>query len=131
AIYTTSERDATLDLDDSGVVTVSAAAGQEVTGETNVAPGSELEVEMESESDANPFVIRPEIDVATDGTYTATADFSDYSAGTNFTVQTLDVDGDSDFSDEEDGRIIEADTATVSISDQESDGSEVVVDSAQ
>ncbi|KAA9406726.1 PGF-CTERM sorting domain-containing protein [Haloarcula sp. CBA1131] len=131
AIYTTSERDATLDLDDSGVVTVSAATGQEVTGETNVAPGSELEVEMESESDANPFVLRPETDVAADGTYTATADFSDYSAGTNFTVQTLDVDGDSDFSDEEDGRIVEADTATVSISEQESDGSEVVVDSAQ
>ncbi|RLM90605.1 BGTF surface domain-containing protein [Haloarcula sp. Atlit-7R] len=131
AIYTTSERDATLNLDDSGVVTVSAAAGQEVTGTTNVAPGSELEVEMESESEANPFVLRPETDVAPDGTYTATADFSEYSAGTNFTVQTLDVDGDSDFSDEEDGRIVEADTATVSISDQESDGSEVVVDSAQ
>ncbi|WP_336337277.1 DUF7282 domain-containing protein [Haloarcula brevis] len=131
ALYTTSERDATLNLDDSGVVTVSAAAGQEVTGTTNVAPGSTLEVEMESENEANPFVIRPETDVAADGTYTATADFSDYSAGTNFTVQTLDVDGSSEFSDEEDGRIVEADTATVSISDQESDGSEVVVDSAQ
>ena len=131
AVYTTSERDATLNLDDDELVTVSAAAEQEVTGTTNVAPGSTLEVEMESESDANPFVIRPEVDVATDGTYTATADFQDYSAGTNFTVQTLDVDGNGDFSDEEDGRIIEANTATVSISEQESDGSEVVVDSAQ
>ncbi|NLV12074.1 DUF7282 domain-containing protein [Haloarcula argentinensis] len=131
AIYTTSERDATLDLDDDGFVTVSAAAGQEVTGTTNVAPGTELEVEMESESEANPFVIRPEVDVATDGTYTATADFSDYSAGANFTVETLDVDGDADFTDEEDGRIVEAGTASVSISDQESTGSEVVVDSAQ
>jgi len=131
ALYTTSERNANLNLDADGLVTVSAAAGQEVTGETNVAPGSELEVEMESENDANPFVIRPETEVATDGTYTATADFSDYSAGTNFTVETLDVDGGTEFSDEEDGRIVAADTATVSISDQESDGSEVVVDSAQ
>ncbi|WP_336358225.1 DUF7282 domain-containing protein [Haloarcula sp. CGMCC 1.6347] len=131
AIYTTSERDATLNLDDDDLVTVSAAAGQEVTGETNVAPGSELEVEMESENEANPFVLRPETDVAPDGTYTATADFSDYSAGTNFTVRTLDVDGSNDFSDEQDGRIVKADTATVSISEQESDGSEVVVDSAQ
>jgi len=131
ALYRTSERDAQLDLDDDGLVTVSAAVDQEVTGETNVAPGSELEVEMESENDANPFVLRPETDVATDGTYTAVGDFSDYSAGTNFTVQTLDVDGDDGFSDEEDGRIVEADTATVSISDQESDGSEVTVDSAQ
>ncbi|EMA32886.1 DUF7282 domain-containing protein [Haloarcula japonica] len=131
ALYSTSERDATLDLDDDDLVTVSAAAGQEVTGTTNVAPGTELEVEMESESDANPFVLRPEVDVATDGTYTATADFSDYSAGTNFTVETLDVDGNADFTDEEDGRIVEAGTATVSISEQESTGSEVVVDSAQ
>ncbi|WP_336337275.1 DUF7282 domain-containing protein [Haloarcula brevis] len=131
ALYRTSERDATLNLDDDGFVTVSAAAGQEVTGDTNVAPGSELEVEMESESEANPFVLRPEATVDNNGTYTATADFSDYSAGTNFTVQTLDVDGDEDFSDEEDGRIVEGATATVSISNQESDGSEVVVDSAQ
>ncbi|MFU1780739.1 BGTF surface domain-containing protein [Haloarcula japonica] len=131
ALYTTSERNADLNLDDDGLVTVSAAAGQEVTGTTNVAPGSELEVEMESENDANPFVIRPETNVATDGTYTATADFSDYSAGTNFTVETLDVDGGTQFSDEEDGRIVEAGTATVSISEQESTGSEVVVDSAQ
>jgi len=130
-LYQTSERDASLNLDDDGFVTVQAAAGQDVTGETNVAPGSELEVEMESESEANPFVLRPEADVGPNGTYTATADFSDYSAGTNFTVQTLDVDGNEDFSDEEDGRIVEAATATVSISDQESDGSEVVVDSAQ
>jgi len=130
-LYRTSERNADLNLDDDGFVTVSAAAGQEVGGTTNVAPGSELEVEMESENDANPFVIRPETDVGPNGTYTATADFSDYSAGTNFTVETLDVDGDTDFSDEEDGRIVEAETATVSVSDQESDGSEVVVDSAQ
>jgi len=131
ALFTTSERNTNLNLDDDDLVTVSAATGQEVSGTTNVAPGSELEVEMESENDANPFVIRPETEVATDGTYTATADFSDYSAGTNFTVRTLDVDGSNAFSDEEDGRIVAADTATVSISDQESDGSEVVVDSAQ
>ncbi|MFU1780738.1 BGTF surface domain-containing protein [Haloarcula japonica] len=131
ALYTTSERNAELNLDEDGFVTVGAAAGQTVSGDTNVAPGSEFEVEMESEGEANPFVERPEATVGPNGTYVATEDFSDYSAGTNFTVQTLDVDGDEDFSDEEDGRIVEADTATVSISDQESDGSEVVVDSAQ
>jgi len=135
ALYSTSERNAELNLDSDGLVTVSAAAGQEVSGETNVAPGTELEVEMESENEANPFVLRPETDVGPNGTYTATADFSDYSAGTNFSVQTVDDSSvsisDTDFSDEEDGRIVAADTATVSISDQESDGSEVVVDSAQ
>jgi len=128
--YRTSERDASLNLDNDGFVTVSAAAGQEVSGDTNIAPGTELEVEMESESEANPFVVRPEATVGPNGTYTATSDFSDYSAGTNFTVQTLDVGGD-DLGDEEDGRIVEGATASVSISDQDSDGSEVTVDSAQ
>ncbi|MDQ2072686.1 DUF7282 domain-containing protein [Haloarcula sp. NS06] len=127
--YSIVDRDATLNTAN-GLVQVQAAADQQVTGTTSVAPGSELEVEVESESDSNPFLDRPEATVATDGTFSATVDFSDYSAGTNFTAQTLDVDGDN-LGDEEDGQITDADTSTVSISDQESDGSEVVVDSAQ
>ncbi|MDQ2072688.1 surface glycoprotein [Haloarcula sp. H-GB4] len=127
--YSIVDRDATIDTTN-GLVLVQAAADQQLTGTTTVAPGSEFEVEVESESDSNPFLDRPEATVTTDGTFSATADFSDYSAGTNFTAQTLDVDGD-ELGDEEDGQITDADTATVSISDQESDGSEVVVDSAQ
>ncbi|WP_058995087.1 BGTF surface domain-containing protein [Haloarcula sp. CBA1127] len=127
--YSIVDRDATLDTAN-GLVQAQAAADQQVTGTTTVAPGSELEVEVESESDSNPFLDRPEATVGQNGTYTATVDFSAYSAGTNFTAQTLDVDGDN-LGDEEDGQLTDSDTATVSISDQESDGSEVVVDSAQ
>ncbi|WP_058995085.1 BGTF surface domain-containing protein [Haloarcula sp. CBA1127] len=127
--YSIVDRDATIDTTN-GLVLVQAAADQQITGTTTVAPGSEFEVQIESESESNPFLDRPEATVDADGTFTATADFSDYSAGTNFTTQTLDVDGD-ELGDEEDGQITDADTATVSISDQESDGSEVVVDSAQ
>ncbi|MGB9952924.1 DUF7282 domain-containing protein [Haloarcula marismortui] len=127
--YSIVDRDATIDTTN-GLVLVQAAADQRLTGTTTVAPGSEFEVEIESESESNPFLDRPEATVDTDGTFTATADFSDYSAGTNFTAQTLDVDGD-ELGDEEDGQITDAATATVNINDQESDGSEVVVDSAQ
>ncbi|WP_367175451.1 DUF7282 domain-containing protein [Haloarcula rubripromontorii] len=127
--YSIVDRDATLDTAN-GLVQAQAAADQQITGTTTVAPGSELEVEVESDSDSNPFLDRPEATVGQNGTFSATADFSDYSAGTNFTAQTLDVDGDN-LGDEEDGQLTDAATATVSISDQESDGSEVVVDSAQ
>ena len=127
--YTITDRDASLNTAN-GLVTVQAAADQPVSGTTTIAPGSEIEVRLDSESDANPFIIRPEATVTPNGTFTAMADMSDYSAGTNFTAQVLDVDGD-ELGDEEDGRITSAPTATVSISDQESDGSEVVVDSAQ
>jgi len=127
--YTITDRDATINTAN-GLVTLQAAADQPVTGTTTVAPGSEIEVRLDSESDANPFILRPEATVTSNGTFTATADMSDYSAGTNFTAQVLDVDGD-ELGDEEDGQLTAAATATVSISDQESDGSEVVVDSAQ
>ncbi|KAA9410233.1 PGF-CTERM sorting domain-containing protein [Haloarcula hispanica] len=129
AEYSIVDRDVTIDTTN-GLVLVQAATDQRITGTTTVAPGSELEVEVESESESNPFLDRPEATVESDGTFTATADFSDYSAGTNFTTQALDVDGDQ-IGDEEDGQITDAETATVSINDQESDGSEVVIDSAQ
>ncbi|KAA9398135.1 PGF-CTERM sorting domain-containing protein [Haloarcula sp. CBA1130] len=127
--YSIVERDASVDTTN-GLVTVQAATDQQITGTTTVAPGAEVELEVESESQSNPFLERPEVTVEPDNTYTATLDFSEQSAGTNFTAQFLDTNGD-ELGDEEDGEITDAATASVSISDQESDGSEVVVDSAQ
>ena len=127
--YEIVERDAAVDTTN-GLVTAQAAADQQITGTTTVAPGAEIEVEIESESDSNPFLERPETTVNADGTFAAAVDFSDQSAGTNFTAQFLDTNGD-ELGDEEDGQLTDAATASVSISDQESDGSEVVVDSAQ
>ncbi|NHX41309.1 MULTISPECIES: BGTF surface domain-containing protein [Haloarcula] len=127
--YSVVERDASIDTTN-GLVTAQAAADQQITGTTSIAPGAEIEVEVESESESNPFLERPETTVNADGTFAAAVDFSDQSAGTNFTAQFLDTNGDQ-LGDEEDGQLTDAATATVSISDQESDGSEVVVDSAQ
>ncbi|EMA16262.1 DUF7282 domain-containing protein [Haloarcula marismortui] len=127
--YSVVERDASIDTTN-GLVTAQAAADQQITGTTSIAPGAEIEVEVESESESNPFLERPETTVNADGTFAAAVDFSDQSAGTNFTAEFLDTDGNT-LGDEEDGQLTDAATASVSISDQESDGSEVVVDSAQ
>ncbi|EMA16029.1 DUF7282 domain-containing protein [Haloarcula amylolytica] len=127
--YSVVERDASIDTTN-GLVTAQAAADQQITGTTSIAPGAEIEVEVESESESNPFLERPETTVNADGTFAATLDFSDQSAGTNFTAEFLDTNGNA-LGDEEDGQLTDAATASVSISDQESDGSEVVVDSAQ
>ncbi|WP_277815035.1 DUF7827 domain-containing protein [Haloarcula salina] len=104
ANYTITERDAGLDTT-GGFVTVEAATNQSVSGATTVAPGSEVEVSLDSESEANPFIHRPAATVTSSGTFTATADMSEYAAGANFTADVLDVDGDS-FAVDEDGRIV-------------------------
>ncbi|NLV07485.1 BGTF surface domain-containing protein [Haloarcula rubripromontorii] len=106
ANYTITERDAGLDATD-GLVTVEAAANQSVSGTTTIAPGSEVEVSLDSESEANPFIRRPAATVASNGTFTATADMSEYAAGVNFTADVLDVDSDS-FAVDGDGRIVTA-----------------------
>ncbi|MGB9933191.1 BGTF surface domain-containing protein [Haloarcula amylolytica] len=107
--YTLVARDATLDTT-AGPVSVQPAADQPVTGTTTAAPGSALKIRLSSESDANPFIRRPEGTVSPNGTVTATADLSEYAAGTNFTAQILDVDGD-ELGNDESGRIVTADTA--------------------
>ncbi|WP_336338812.1 DUF7827 domain-containing protein [Haloarcula brevis] len=102
--YEITDRDATLTTTDD-VVLAQAAADQPVTGTTSVAPGSELTVRLASESDANPFISRPGATVTRNGTFTATADMSGHSVGTNFTATALDVTGEA-FGTAADGQIV-------------------------
>ncbi|MBX0324037.1 surface glycoprotein [Halomicroarcula sp. F13] len=120
--FTFEEPDSTLNGDQD--ITVQAASGQEIPGTTNVAPGTEVTVKISSQSDASPFLKQPTAYVQADGSFTAVADFSENSPGTNFTASTAISD------DEIDGTIGAAPSASVSISDQESNGETVVVDSA-
>ncbi|AUG48822.1 hypothetical protein BVU17_02875 [Haloarcula taiwanensis] len=113
ANYTITERDAGFDTTD-GRVTVEAAVNQSVSGTTTIAPGSDVEVSLASESQANPFIHRPGATVTSNGTFTATSDMSKYAAGVNFTADVLDVDGDS-FAADKDGRIVSAATANGSV----------------
>jgi len=110
------------------LILIESASSQTVSGQTNYAPGTDLTVRVQSSDSASPFQVRPEATVQTDGTFTTEgADFSDVSPGTNLTLQTRR--GGSPVGDEYDGRIGEVPTASVSISNQTTDGSTVTVDS--
>ncbi|ACV48064.1 MULTISPECIES: DUF7282 domain-containing protein [Halomicrobium] len=110
------------------LILIESASGQTISGSTNYAPGTDLNVRVKSSDTASPFQTRPEATVQTDGTFTTEgADFSEVSPGTNLTLQTRR--GGSAVGDEYDGRIGEVPTASVSISNQTTDGSTVTVDS--
>ena len=102
--FSVEDRDIELDTNADDEIVLGAAAGQEVTGTTNVAPGSDIEVSLDSDTSGDPFVKRPEGTVNTDGSFTAVADFSDNDAGSEFTATASIGDFDSD---EYDGRLIE------------------------
>ena len=120
--------EATLNTSISDHVTVSAAPRQEIIGTTTAAPGSEVTVQIESDSETHPFIFRPETTVRPDRTFTATQNFSDQSADVNFTV---DVRRDSSkiSASEENGQTVGV--GTVRFDDQEPDRGEIIISSAQ
>ncbi|NLV11556.1 hypothetical protein GOC74_16635 [Halomicrobium mukohataei] len=65
-------------------LTVEAAPGEQISGETTLPPGTRLTVRIESASSASPFLKRLEATVADDGTFTATGDLSDLPPDTAF-----------------------------------------------
>ncbi len=122
------DRDDGTSLNNDDDVVVRAAEGQNISGESVVAPGTELTVFLRSSDSSAPFLKQPTAIVQPDGTFTATADFSDEQPGANFTGQ-VRLSGD-ELGEEIDGRVAAAPVASVNISDQESDGETVTVDSA-
>ncbi|SFQ10825.1 PGF-CTERM protein [Halolamina pelagica] len=71
---------------DSEPVQVAAADGQTVTGQTNLAPGTELTVRVRSQDTQPGFYDTQTVTVGADGTFTATFDFSEQSTGDKFTA---------------------------------------------
>ncbi|WP_018256250.1 BGTF surface domain-containing protein [Halomicrobium katesii] len=65
-------------------LTVEAAPGEQLSGETTLPPGTRLTVRIESTTSAAPFLKRLEATVADDGTFTATGDLSDLPPDTAF-----------------------------------------------
>jgi surface glycoprotein (TIGR04207 family)/PGF-CTERM protein len=94
---------------------VSQASGQTVTGDTNIAPGTELSLRVRSQSGVSPsFLKTADPVVQSDGTYSATFDFSEQNVGDEYDIQAnaqVLIDGPQ----EESGEVVEAvatDTAT-------------------
>ncbi|WP_276272196.1 DUF7282 domain-containing protein [Haloarcula litorea] len=119
------DRDAT--LNGGNDIVVQSATGQSISGTTNLAPGSEVTVRIRDDADTAAFLKQPDATVGVNGSFTATADFSDVSPGTNFTAQTRI--GSSNVGDSVDGTVTSGPAASVIISDQESNGETVTVDS--
>lgn len=81
--------DANADIDNDGSVdevTVRKAPGQELTGTTTVAPGTELAVKVTGTDPGSPFIKPLSTVVQADGAWSATGNFSDTAQGANFTV---------------------------------------------
>ncbi|MFC5969879.1 BGTF surface domain-containing protein [Halomarina salina] len=117
----------TEEVNDEDMVVVRAEDNQTVSGETEYAPGAQVRVVVRSTGDS-PFLLDDTAEVQDDGTFSSSFDFSDYSENTTFTVE-ADAQGIFSASDSANGVINPAQTAEVSISDQEGDGSTVTVDS--
>ncbi|AKH96967.1 DUF7827 domain-containing protein [Halanaeroarchaeum sulfurireducens] len=74
----------TQEIDGDDYVTVGAAEGQTISGETNVAPGSELTVRATGEDDARFVKSDSEVVVQSDGTFSTELDFSDRAVDEEF-----------------------------------------------
>ncbi|WP_254543908.1 DUF7282 domain-containing protein [Halomarina pelagica] len=114
----------TQEINDTDTVVVSAQENATVTGESSVAPGTELTVVVKSTGDS-PFLLDETVEVQEDGTFNATFDFSDVSANTEFETTVSGYGG----SVTNPGIVQPAPTSSVSVSDQTNDGSYVIVDS--
>ena len=73
-------------LDDELIV--AAEAGGVISGETNIAPGSQAEMELVASNRPNPKTITiEEIEISEDGTFEVTEDFSDFEPGERVEVE--------------------------------------------
>ncbi|WP_255196581.1 DUF7282 domain-containing protein [Halorarius litoreus] len=125
--FTVEERTAEFDTAADGNVTVDSAADQQISGTTNLAPGTELTIRARSTGDS-PFLKSNTTEVGPNGTFSGTFDFSNVSQDTQFTV-TIPNRGFED-NVETPGIVAPAPTATVTINDQTSDGTTATVASA-
>ena len=119
--------DTNAELDDgTEIIEVRADDNQTISGRTSLAPGSEVSITARATGDA-PFLLDQDATVQPDGTFNASFDFSNVSAGQNFTV---DASGNFEDDPETDGRVRAAATASVTFNDQSSNGEQVRVASA-
>jgi len=104
-VFEVVEREAALDVNDEDLIEVEAAEEQEITGTTNIAPGSEVSIRVRGQGDARFSKSVSEIVVDTDGTFAGVLDFSDRAVDDEFraTLRNTGVPGDSP---QEDGIVV-------------------------
>ena len=86
---------------------VSQAEAQTVTGDTNIAPGTELSLRIRSADGVSPSFLKTASPVVqSDGTYSATFDFSGQNVGDEYDIE-VDSNTLPDGPVEEDGEVVE------------------------
>ncbi|MDZ5811656.1 BGTF surface domain-containing protein, partial [Halorubrum sp. AD140] len=115
ASFTAEEAEGEFDNEDE--IEVEAADEQELTGTTNVAPGTEFDVRVRSDDDASTSFIENDEDLAVsaDGTFTSEFDFSEQEVNDTFTAEVRQAGFDAD----SDGTVVEQteDPASFEVSD--------------
>ncbi|WP_363465023.1 BGTF surface domain-containing protein [Halogeometricum borinquense] len=85
---------------------VSNAAGQTITGETTLAPGTELSIRARSTGDTQPSFLKPSTVYVTENrTFSATVDFSEQAVGDTYEIT---IDGGAADSVTVDGNVVES-----------------------
>ncbi|WP_281194427.1 BGTF surface domain-containing protein [Halorubrum sp. F4] len=122
AQFDVEERDASFDADPYNVTPTDS---EEVTGTTNVAPGTEFTVRARSKTGTQPSFVKTndEINVTTDGAWSTTFDFSEQNVGDEYTLRISQL-GLSD-TEEVDGTVVEEpeEPANFAVSDLSAPGS--------
>jgi PGF-CTERM protein/surface glycoprotein (TIGR04207 family) len=109
---------------------VSQAEGQTVTGDTNIAPGTELSLRIRSDDGVSPSFLKTASPVVqSDGTYSATFDFSEQGVGNEYTIE-VDTNTLPDGPVEEDGQVVEAVATTTPTPEPETSTPEPDADTA-
>ena len=115
ATFSAEEADGSFDNEDE--IEVEAAEEQSITGTTNVAPGTEIDVRVRSSDEASTSFIQNDEDivVSSDGTFEATLDFSDAAVDDTFEAEVRQAAFDAT----SDGTVVEAveESATFEVSD--------------
>ncbi|MFD1512432.1 DUF7282 domain-containing protein [Halomarina rubra] len=122
----------TEEIDDTDTIVVRAEQNATISGESSVAPGTEFNFNVRSTTRDEPFLEPGQATVQEDGTFAVEFDFSGVAPNTTFEASLTGADlmNVNDVTDVP--GVIEAPrTASVSIEDQETDGSSVVVASAE
>jgi len=106
-----------------GAIEIRNAANQTIPGQTNVAPGTQLQIRIQSRDDNSPFLVplNTRVQEGDNGgdlvnDFAFTGDFSTRSGGINFTA-VIRRSG-QEITDEFDGRLLGPPTATVTFNDQ-------------
>ncbi|KYH27798.1 hypothetical protein HAPAU_04690 [Halalkalicoccus paucihalophilus] len=114
------------DFNADGVLQVENDENATVTGESNAAPGTDVQIRLRATGD-DPFLMSQTAEVGDEGAIESTFDLSEHEAGQNFTVRMTDNNGEEEVQQQVDATLVESagQPHTVTITVEDADGNAV------